>query len=98
MWNPLLRLSIDKIHVEGIQQRTCMYSMILDIRNLPYQNQLKCLGILSLQARRSMIQVVTIYKLHAGLITMDPSDLFDIHTVPPIVFVVIVITSRLNFF
>lgn len=54
-----------------------MCRMIPNIRGMTYRDQLKSLGLLSLKARRIRYQLITLYKMHKGLIKLDFDDMFQ---------------------
>jgi hypothetical protein len=76
VWSPYTQTSIN--NMERVQRRMCR--SIPGIRHLSYQDQLKTLGLLSLQARRLRYQLITMYKLHKGLLDIDFNDFFNFRT------------------
>jgi hypothetical protein len=75
VWCPYTQGSTDKI--ERVQRRMCR--MLRELKGSSYQNQLKKLNILSLQARRLRNQLITIYKMRRGLINLNFRDFFHVH-------------------
>ena len=55
-----------------------MCKLIPAIRNLPYREQLSSLGLLSLKARRLRYQLIFIFKLSRGLLSVNFSGFFEL--------------------
>ena len=72
IWNPYTKTYIDKI--ERVQKRLCR--IVPDIRHFSYRDQLKILGLLSLEARRIRYQMISLYKLHNGDTDLSLEDYF----------------------
>jgi hypothetical protein len=72
IWCPYTSNNINKI--ERVQKRMCR--MLPNLKGLSYQNQLRRMGLLSLQARRLRYQLITIYKMHHGVSNVDIGDFF----------------------
>lgn len=75
VWSPFTISSIDSI--ERVQRRMCR--LIPAIRHLPYKQQLKSLGLLSLRARRLRFQLITLFKIQKGLLNISFDDFFLLH-------------------
>lgn len=75
IWNPYTRGSIR--NVERVQKRMCR--LLPEVRYLTYKNQLKVLGLLSLETRRLRFQLITIFKMRKGLIDLDLNRFFVIN-------------------
>ena len=74
VWSPHTASSIDSL--ERVQRRMCR--LIPAIRHLPYQQQLKSLGLLSLRARRLRFQLITLFKIYKGLLNISFDDFFTL--------------------
>jgi hypothetical protein len=72
IWNPYTQYRIMKI--ERIQKRMC--NMIPAIRGKPYQEQLKLLGLFTLQSRRTRYQLISVFKLRRQITKISFKDLF----------------------
>jgi hypothetical protein len=72
IWNPYTIKYTTKI--ERVQRHMCR--MIPTIRYLPYRQQLKCLGLHSLQLRRQRYQLISIFKFYKRLTNIDFYSLF----------------------
>ena len=73
IWSPYTQSSIDNI--ERVQRRMCR--LIPDVRHFPYKVQLQSLGLLSLRARRLMLQLLTLFKIHKGMTKVNFNDFFQ---------------------
>ena len=70
LWSPFLKRDIDA--VEAVQ---CAFTkLIYGLKNLPYNDRLHELGALTLSNRRTLIDLVTVYKYLDSLINRLPSD------------------------
>lgn len=58
------RLKKDQIAIENVQRRAS--KMILQIRNLPYQERLKSLGLPSLEYRRERADMLQVFRILSG--------------------------------
>ena len=73
VWSPYTIRNIRKI--EKLQKKMCR--MIPSISNMSYSVQLSSLGLLSLQSRRTYIQLTFLYKLYNGLLRADFDSFFS---------------------
>ena len=76
IWSPYTQYLIDDI--ERVQKRVC--NMIPSFRAFSYREQLSSLGLLSLEARRSRYQLITIFKMYKGFSDLDFRDFFELIT------------------
>ena len=81
IWSPYLHKDIDVL--EKVQQRAT--KLIPELQDLPYDDRLHQLRLYSLKARRERGDMITMYKIHHGLIDLDYDALFtrsssNIHT------------------
>jgi hypothetical protein len=74
IWNPHLVSYTDRI--ERVQRRMCR--MIPTIRKYSYRKQLEVLNILSLSARRSRFQLITVFKFHTQLSRLPFDNFFTL--------------------
>ena len=70
LWSPFLKRDIDA--VEAVQR--AFTKRICSLKNLPYNDRLHELGTLILSNRRTLTDLVTVYKYLHGLINCLPSD------------------------
>ena len=69
-WNPYLRINIDGI--ERIQRR--FTKIIHGMNEMPYANRMNELQTLSLENRRTYMDLITVYKLIHNLLSCNMSD------------------------
>jgi hypothetical protein len=76
VWNPYTKIYTNKI--ERVQKRMCR--MVPGIQHISYREQLKVLGLLSLEARRIRYQLLSIFKLRNGLTDLKFEEYFTLNT------------------
>ena len=72
VWSPYKRGDINLI--EGVQRRAT--KMVPELRNLPYEERLKRLGLTTLEERRVRGDMIETYKIITGKENVDPGKFF----------------------
>ena len=74
VWSPHTQSSISNL--ERIQRRLCR--LFPTLLHLSYQEQLSSLVLLSLRARRLWFQLIIVFKMYKGLISLDFHEFFEV--------------------
>ena len=74
VWNPYMYFSKDKHLLENVQRRAT--KLIGCLRNLPYEERLKILGITSLELRRIRGDLIQVFKMVHGFDGLGFDDFF----------------------
>ena len=72
-WSPHLRKDIDAI--ESIQRRAT--KLPNELKNLPYEERCRKLGITSLEERRQRGDMIEVFKIMKGLENIDANTFFQ---------------------
>ena len=67
----------DLRRLEGVQRRAT--KLARDIRDLPYQERLSRLGLLSVRDRMLRGDLIEVYKIITGKLNIDPYQFFELH-------------------
>ena len=67
----------DLRRLEGVQRRAT--KLARDIRDLPYQERLSRLGLLSIRDRMLRGDLIEVYKIITGKLNIDPYQFFELH-------------------
>jgi ribonuclease P/MRP protein subunit RPP40 len=77
-WSPSLGKDIDRL--ERVQARAT--KLIPEIRNLTYEERLKKLGMITLKARRSKLDLIQTFKIVKGIDNVDIKNYFSLNNNP----------------
>ena len=76
IWHPRFRR--DKVEIEKIQRRAT--KLIPNMKQLPYEDRLKVLGLPSLEYRRRRCDMLLVFKIMNGIDRVESSIFFDMNT------------------